>query len=105
MNRMVVVKGRERLFRGVLMNFEDLPIDKQKNFINIKLVIEEYLKTNIEAYVFGSYNHGYWDDESDYDVIILSSASMALDEIVKEKTNLKVNVFFTENKLGNIMIP
>lgn len=98
-------KGRERILRGVLENFSDLPIDKQNNFKAIKQVIEETLNCKFEMYVFGSFNHGFWDEESDYDVNLIGKSNVNLNEIISQRTKLKVNVFFTENKLGNVMIP
>lgn len=105
MNRIVIVKGRERIFRGVLEKFEDLPLEKQENFKLIKQAIQEELNCELDMFVFGSFNHGYWDENSDYDVSVVGHDFIMLDSIIKEKTNLKVNVFFTENKLGNVMIP
>jgi predicted nucleotidyltransferase len=101
----MIHKGRERFFRGVLENFSDLPIDKQNNFKSIKQSIEETLNDKFNIYIFGSFNHGFWDEESDYDVNLIGKSNVNLNDIISQKTNLKVNVFFTENKLGNIMIP
>ena len=100
-----IYKGRQRQRRGVLQNFNELPIDKQNNFIVIKKAIEEVLNDKFIVYVFGSFNHGYWDEESDYDVNIIGSSNINLNDIITQKTNLKVNLFFTKNKLGNVMIP
>ena len=105
MNRLVVIKGRERLHIGVLEKFEDLPIDKQNNFKKIKEVIEQIMNCKLQAYIFGSYNHGFWDEESDYDVSLVGSSKVSLDKLVEQRTGLKVNMFFTENKLGNVLIP
>jgi predicted nucleotidyltransferase len=101
----MIIKGRDRVLRGVLENFSDLPIDKQNNFKSIKQAIEETLNDKFNVYIFGSFNHGYWDEESDYDVNLIGKSNVSLNDIISQKTNLKVNVFFTENKLGNIMIP
>jgi DNA polymerase sigma len=101
----MIIKGRDRVLRGVLENFSDLPIDKQNNFKFIKQAIEETLNDKYQMYVFGSFNHGFWDEESDYDVNLIGKSNVNLNQIISIKTNLKVNVFFTENKLGNIMIP
>jgi DNA polymerase sigma len=105
MSNIITHKGRQRLHRGLLENFSDLPIDKQNNFKIIKQAIEEILNDKFNMYVFGSFNHGFWDEESDYDVNLIGKSNVNLNDIISQKTNLKVNVFFTENKLGNIMIP
>jgi len=99
----MIVKGRERLIRGKLENFTGLPVEKQEIFKQIKKLINEVSDT--EVYVFGSHSHGYWDEESDYDVIIFNEININIIENVKNKIGLKVDVLFGKNNIGYVAIP
>lgn len=66
-------KGRQRINRGKLQKFEDLPLCKQINFKIIANKIKDLDSTVKEVFVFGSYFWGNWDSESDYDVRIHQS--------------------------------
>lgn len=66
-------KGRQRMNRGKLQKFEDLPLCKQINFKIIANKIKDLDSTVKEVFVFGSYFWGNWDSESDYDVRIHQS--------------------------------
>lgn len=102
----IVVKGRERLNREPLKNFKDLPEDKQENFIKIKKILNEYFNKNNDVFVFGSFKHGYWDEFSDYDVIIYENCNTKyLDDLISKKLDLKVNVKYFEKKVGEVLIP
>ena len=99
-------KGRERLVRGPLSAFEDLPLEKQEVFKSIKEIIVDLTGKKIQAYVYGSYLHGLWDDESDYDVIIRNLGSIqGIDELIKEKLGVRVNIVFLDAELSSISIP
>jgi predicted nucleotidyltransferase len=102
MNKMIY-KGRERIVRDRLRNFTDLPVEKQDIFKKIKQTINEYIST--EVYVFGSYNHGYWDEESDYDVIIPSTDYVDILDITREKVGVKVDLMFSKYNMEYIAIP
>jgi predicted nucleotidyltransferase len=102
MNKMVV-KGRERLIRGKLISFTDLPIEKQEVFKNIKKSINEVI--NVDVYVFGSYNHGYWDEESDYDVMIFNQDYVDLSDKVRTEVGVKTDILFGKNNLDYVAIP
>ena len=99
----MVIKGRERVMRGKLENFSDLPIEKQIIFKKIKESINKFLKT--EVYIFGSYNHGYWDEESDYDVVVFSENVMNIAANIREEVGVKIDLLFGKNNLGYIAIP
>lgn len=103
MIRIVHHKGREREFRGQLKNFEDLPLKKQENFRLIKEIIIEVLG-NVPVFVFGSHYHGFWDEFSDYDVMVLSLEKPNIEAMINEKTNLKTNVFYLNEEMGLISI-
>ncbi len=99
----MVVKGRERLIRGKLISFTDLPIEKQEVFKNIKKSINEVI--NVDVYVFGSYNHGYWDEESDYDVMIFNQDYVDLSDKVRTEVGVKTDILFGKNNLDYVAIP
>lgn len=102
MNKMVV-KGRERLIRGRLTCFTDLPLEKQEVFKKIKKSINEIIDADV--YVFGSYNHGYWDEESDYDVMVFSENYVNLSDKVRTEVGVKIDVLFSKNNMGYVEIP
>ena len=100
------IKNRFRYNRGPLNNFFDLPIDKREIFIKIKKFLTEYFNKDIDVYVWGSYKHGFWDELSDYDVIIYEVANgKEIDNLILEKLKIKVNVNFMRKKIGVILIP
>lgn len=99
----IVVKGRERLMRGKLSNFTDLPVEKQNIFKKIKHSINEYFST--EVYVFGSHNHGYWDEQSDYDVIVINNNYIDILDSIREIVGVKVDIMFSKDNIGYIAIP
>ena len=101
MNKMVV-KGRERLIRGKLNNFYDLPIEKQNVFKKIKEVINKHM--DCEVYIFGSYNHGYWDEESDYDVVVFNQNYVNISNMVREEVGVKIDIMFARDNDGYIAI-
>jgi predicted nucleotidyltransferase len=101
-----IYKGRERIKRGTLSSFDDLPDYIKNDFISIKKFLVEHFGKEIEAYVHGSFKHGYWDELSDYDVIIYEKANcFELDKLIKETLAIKANIFPTQQKIGVILIP
>ena len=100
---MVNHKGREREFRGQLKSFENLPLERQENFRLIREIIFEVLG-NVPVFVFGSHYHGFWDEFSDYDVMVLSLEKPNIETMINEKTNLKTNVFYLNEEMGLISI-
>ena len=78
-------KNRERLFRGPLSSFKKLPEEKQKKFIWIAEIIRKYLTSDVKIYVFGSFYWGFWDENSDYDVIIDYSEVKKTTKEISEK--------------------
>ena len=99
-------KNRLRNKRGPLTDFFDLPIEKQENFTKIKSFLTEYFGKELDVYVWGSYKHGYWDELSDYDVIVYEMGNAReIDKLILEKLNLKVNVNCITKKFGIVLIP
>jgi predicted nucleotidyltransferase len=99
----MVIKGRERLIRGKLEKFTDLPLETQDIFKKIKTSVNKHLKT--EVYVFGSYNHGYWDCESDYDILVLNQNYVNIVDKIRDEVGVKIDIMFGKNNLGYVVIP
>jgi predicted nucleotidyltransferase len=109
----MIYKNRNRITRGVLGRFEDLPQIHQNNFCLIKKTVQEFFDENV--YVYGSFYWGYWDNKSDYDVCIkyrkvknpkdelLIPFSM-IKSLLKNEHNLDVDIIMIREDLG-ILIP
>jgi predicted nucleotidyltransferase len=99
-------KGRVRLVRGQLESFEELPSLVKTDLIEIKKILNDYFNKELDVFVFGSYYHGFWDEFSDYDVIINEGNNgVNLTELFKGKIETQVHVISTKNKLSNVLIP
>lgn len=105
MMKRIIHKGRERLIRGSLTDFYQLPNEIQENFKMLKKTVEKILNKSTDVYVFGSFSHGFWDEESDYDILIISEEKPDLQGKLREITNLKVDVMFLPTEIGLISIP
>ena len=104
MNR-ILYNGRERDRRGHNTNFEDLPIEVKSNFKKIKDSIEKYFNKEIDVRVIGSHLEGYYDEFSDYDVVIEEECDIIeLEEIVSNECQLDVNVVFDTIKYSQSVI-
>jgi len=99
-------KGRFSPNRGRLNSFDELPKEKQMDFIEIKGKIKELLNEDIEMCVFGSFLKGYWDDKSDYDVVFTSKKPSEIEILkIKENIDFKVDIFFSQTLINPILIP
>lgn len=94
MEKMTIIKGRQRECRGPLQSFTDLPLEKQKIFNTIKTKVEESLGKPTDVYVFGSHHHGYWDDQSDYDILIGEFPGIDLTKILRESLEYKIDILY-----------
>lgn len=65
----ITYKNRERLDRGKLKSFDDLPPKISNDFKIIKETINRYYP-NTKCYVMGSYYWGFWDEVSDLDIVV-----------------------------------
>ena len=92
MEKIVIIKGRQRECRGSLQSFTDLPLEKQKIFSSIKAKIEEILEKHVDVYVYGSHHHGYWDNQSDYDVLISEYPGIDLTGILRETLGCAIDI-------------
>jgi len=90
----MIHKGRERELRGRLKSFEELPTEKQKVFKTIKDKVEEIVGKKLDVYVFGSHHHGYWDELSDYDILIDGFTGIDLQTMLKETLHYKIDVLY-----------
>jgi hypothetical protein len=98
-------KGRRREYRGILENFNDLPTYAQDIFKKVREIIIERYGIN-EVYVFGSFYWGFWDDKSDYDVLVqdhINSNEMFL--MFKNEYGMYVNVSNQRFYEKKILIP
>lgn len=62
--------NRERIRRGKLQAFTELPFCAQEKFRLIAKEVKELDPSVENVFVYGSYYWGFWDKESDYDVRI-----------------------------------
>jgi hypothetical protein len=101
----VLYNGRERDRRGQITNFEDLPIEIKDNFKKIKESIEKYFNKEMDVRVIGSHLEGYYDEFSDYDVVIDENFNVEeLEGIVSNECQLNVNVIFDTIKYSQSII-
>jgi predicted nucleotidyltransferase len=99
----MIIKARERIIRGPLKSFDDLPLNVQESFKEVKVEINKVI--DCDVFVFGSYAHGYWDEFSDLDVILF----IGDDEIIYNKLRIaldgRADVLLGKNNVGYIQIP
>lgn len=101
----VLYNGRERDRRGQIPNFEDLPIEVKDNFKKIKESIEKYFNKEMDVRVVGSHLEGYYDEFSNYDVVIEEECNIVeLNEIVLNECQLNVNIVFDTIKYSKSII-
>lgn len=101
----VLYNGRERDRRGQISNFEDLPIEVRDNFKKVKVSIEKYFNKEMDVRVIGSHLEGYYDEFSDYDVVIEEECNIIeLEEMVSSECQLNVNVVFDTIKYSQSII-
>ena len=101
----ILHNGRERDRRGHNDNFEDLPIEVKSNFKKIKESIEKYFNKEVDVRVIGSHLEGYYDEFSDYDVVIEEECDIIeLEEMVSNECQLDVNVVFDTIKYSQSVI-
>lgn len=101
----MIYKGRNREHKGRLVSFFDLPEKVQGIFSLIKSKVKLELG-EIDVYVFGSYLHGYWDEQSDYDVSVSIKENIV--QISKKITNeigVKVDIVYNKDVNNLILIP
>lgn len=101
----VLYNGRERDRRGQISNFEDLPIEMRDNFKKVKVSIEKYFNKEMDVRVIGSHLEGYYDEFSDYDVVIEEECNIIeLEEMVSNECQLNVNVIFDTIKYSQSIV-
>jgi predicted nucleotidyltransferase len=101
----VLYNGRERDRRGQIPNFQDLPTEVKNNFKKIKEFIERHFNKEIDVRVIGSHLEGYYDEFSDYDVVIEEECDVVeLEEMISNECQLNVNVIFDTIKYSKSVI-
>lgn len=106
--------GRDRIRRGQVQNFNDLPNEVKENFIRIKGAINQHFNKEMDVRVIGSYLEGYYDELSDYDVVIDELPNnLILDEesnleeletMISTELGLDVNVVYHTYKYSPLII-
>jgi predicted nucleotidyltransferase len=108
-------KGRIRVNRGKLKSFDLLPQNVQENFKVIKNILCELIGSETNVYVFGSFYWGFWDEESDYDILLDYEKNIHLTDKripmileakkrCKENHGLSVDIMTMKGN-GEILIP
>ena len=99
-------KNSNRILRGKIKDFEDLPNFAQSDFKEIKKIIQDYFSDKINVYVFGSFYLGHWNEDSDYDVAVddLIDTSQIFTEFHK-KIGRKVDIIIYKDSSNLIPIP
>lgn len=110
----MIRKGRERIDRGVLKSFYDLPEQHRIIFIEVKNKILNSINNDEKVFIYGSFLWGDWDESSDYDVYIkqrqvenLQEFFRKIDELKNELKNelkVKVDIVMMRHDIG-ILIP
>jgi len=96
-------KGRDRVYKGKLKNFKDLPFCIQAKFKLMAYEINNILGRKIESYVYGSYYWGWWDNESDLDIrlhtVDFPITSIEFKNRMIDKYNYKVDLMIMKEPL------
>ena len=102
----IMYKGRERDRRGQTSNFDNLPIDVKNNFKKIKESIDIHFNKQIDVRVIGSYLEGYYDEFSNYNVVIDCDDEYLnkLEEEISLKYQIDVKIIFDEMKYSKLII-
>jgi predicted nucleotidyltransferase len=101
----VFYNGRERDRRGQITNFENLPIEVKENFKKIKESIQIHFNKEMDVRVIGSHLEGYYDEFSDYDVVINEDVDLTELELeILNKHQISVNIIFDTNEYSTSII-
>lgn len=112
----MIRKGRERIERGKLKSFYDLPEKHQNVFSDIKYEVSRYFNKfgDKPVYLYGSFLWGNWDEESDYDVYVKSIPIENVADFYKklelfktyleDKLKVKIGIVMMKQDIG-ILIP
>jgi predicted nucleotidyltransferase len=110
------IKNRDRVERGKLKSFDDLPESKKNIFLDIKNEVSRFFSHlgDEPVYVYGSHLWGNWDEESDYDVYVKSRFIENVSEFYQKleffksyletKLKVKVDIVMMRDDIG-ILIP
>ena len=99
----ITYKNRERTDRGILESFNELPLEIQKIFLEIKEKILELSNIDNRVLIYGSYLKGYWDEFSDYDIIIIGN--ITYNEVLKIKESFDFKLDIVTSKIFKPEVP
>jgi predicted nucleotidyltransferase len=82
----------------IIYKWDDLPEDQKEELETIKKIIFSIIG-ECEITLFGSIVKGYWDDDSDYDLVVHKEVSKEIiNEIRNQKYPRKVDITFNIKK-------
>jgi len=97
--------NRYRILRERITKLSELPEEKQNIFKNIKKTIENYYNREVDVYFFGSHKNGYWDELSDYDLMLpIELKDSNLKDYIEKTLEIKVDLTFTFGFKNGILI-
>lgn len=101
----VLYNGRERDRRGQITDFNNLPEEVKNNFRKIKESIEIHFNKEMDIRVIGSHLEGYYDEFSNYDVVIDEDTYLIqLNEEISNQHQINVNIVFDTIKYSQLII-
>jgi predicted nucleotidyltransferase len=78
----------------IINNYNELLPEKKNSLETVVNKIKEYI-LNPKIYLFGSNIKGNWNENSDYDIIVISQPSEEIKNILKNYNyGFKVDLFF-----------
>ena len=87
----ITIKGRERDRRGQISDFNNLTVEVKDNYRKIKEFIELYFNKEMDVRVTGSHLEGWYDEFSDYTIVINEDTFPCGDTNLTELKSLLVN--------------
>ena len=104
-NTIIFYKGRERERRGQIADFNNLPDEVKDNFKKIKESIETHFNKEMDVRVIGSYLEGYYDELSNYNVVIDENTYLSeLEQKISNDLKISVNIVFDTIKYSESII-
>jgi predicted nucleotidyltransferase len=94
----VIIKNRVRDRRGQISDFNNLPNEVKDNFKRIKEFIEVYFNKEMDVRVTGSHLEGYFDEFSDYTVVINEDVNLTeLKSLLVNELQLDITIYYDIN--------
>lgn len=90
----VELKKIKPVIHPIINNYNELLPEKKNSLETVVNKIKEYI-LNPKIYLFGSNIKGNWNENSDYDIIVISQPSEEIKNILKNYNyGFKVDLFF-----------